>query len=382
MRNIPFNKAYFTGDELKFVKEALDMESITGDGYFTSLVTSFLEERFLIKKVLMTTSATHALEMAMMLIGLGPNDEVIMPSFTFPSTANAVMIHGGKPVFAEISPDTLNIDPDDIEKKITKKTKAIIPVHYAGVGCEMDRIMNLAQKYNVYVIEDAAQGINAKYKNKYLGTLGHIGCYSFHGTKNYFSGEGGAIAFNFDDEELIERAEIIRQKGTNRNQFLRGEVDKYSWVATGSSYTPSDILMALLYAQLQQLSETQQKRKRTADFYSRSLQKYVESGKLKGILKIPDYCKSNYHLFYLTLNNEITRDLVINKLRARGVHATIHFVPLHSSPMGQLLGYKSNSLHITEKIGKTLIRLPLYTGMTDNEAEYVIDSLYEILKEI
>lgn len=382
MVNIPFNKIYFTGNELKFIKEALDKESVSGDGYFTSLVTSFLEERFSISKILMTTSGTHALEIAMMLIDLKPDDEVIMPSFTFPSTANSVMLRGGKPVFAEISQKTLNIDPKDIEKRITEKTRAIIPVHYGGVGCDMESIMDIAKKHNLYVIEDAAQGLNAKYKDKYLGTWGHIGCYSFHGTKNYICGEGGAITLNSDDKSLSKRAEIIRQKGTNRSLFIKGEVDKYSWVDKGSSYTPSDILMAVLYAQLQQLDYIKESRKKVADFYIKNLQKHIESGIIKGMMDTNKYYDPNYHLFYLVFKDEMTRDNVIDKLRSKGVKAVIHFVPLHSSVMGQSLGYKPNSLPITENIGRTLLRLPFYTSMSDYEMEHVVKSLNEVLKEL
>jgi len=377
---IPFNKVFYTGREIEYVHKAFENGDISGDGHFTDLVSSFLEEQFSIHKGLMTTSATHALELASMLIGLKPGDEVIMPSFTFPSTANAVALHGGKPVFAEIDGDTLNIDPEDIENRITEKTKAIIPVHYGGIGCEMDRIMDIALKHKLYVIEDAAQGFNGKYKGRYLGTWGHMGCYSFHGTKNYVSGEGGAIAINIDDKKIIEKAEIIRQKGTNRNQFLKGEVDKYCWVDIGSSYVPSDILMAILYSQLQMLDSIAKKRKRIHNYYSDNLSKHVKSGAVRKITTIPQNCESNYHLFYMIFDNEKLRDNFIDSLSHSGIKATTHFVPLHSSIMGEALGYKSGDFPITESVDRGLVRLPMYTSMTEEETMYVVKSIDTILK--
>lgn len=382
MMKIPFNKVYMTGEEIKLIEKALSMGSVSGDGYFTSKVSSLLEESFSIPKVLMTTSATHALDMAMMLIDLKPKDEVIMPSFTFPSTANAVLLQGAKPVFAEISPTNLNINPHDIERKITKNTKAIIPVHYGGVGCDMDRIIDIAKKNNLYVIEDAAQGVNSKYRDKFLGTLGHLSCYSFHGTKNYISGEGGALVINSKNEELIKRAEIIRQKGTNRNMFLEGKVDKYTWVDIGSSYTPSDILMALLYGQLKHLDVIKEKRRKIVNYYFNNLKRHLESGLIKGMTTIEEGQDLNHHLFYILLDNETIRSKVISRLRDSGIQAATHFEPLHTSVMGQSLGYTLGDLPITERVGKTLIRLPLYTDMTIKEVDYVIKRLDEILKEI
>jgi len=380
--NIPFNKIYLTGNELNLIEEALNLGSVTGDGHFTAKVSSLLEESFSIPKVLMMTSATHALDMAMMHIGLEHGDEVIMPSFTFPSTSNSVMLRGGVPIFAEISKDTLNIDPDDIEKRITNKTKAIIPVHYGGIGCQMDRIVSIANKHNIYIIEDAAQGVNAKYKDRFLGTWGDLACYSFHGTKNYISGEGGALAINSKDEALIERAEIIRQKGTNRTKFLKGEIDKYSWVDVGSSYVPSDILMAVLYGQLRQLDTIKEKRKTIVQYYIDNLHKQLESGSIKGMTSIYDNTESNHHLFYILLDNESIRNKVMSRLRDYGIHAVSHFEPLHSSTMGQTLGYELGDFPITERVSKTILRLPLYTNMTIQEANYVVHHLDEILKEI
>ncbi len=379
---IPYNRIFYSGNETEYITDALTNEQITADGKYTKLVSSFLEDKLGTRKILMTTSCTHALEMACMLIGLKSGDEVIMPSFTFPSTANAVMLNGAKPVFADINENTLNINPLDIEVKITSNTKAIIPVHYGGVGCEMDTIMDIARRNNLYVIEDAAQGINAKYKGKSLGTWGHIGCYSFHGTKNYVSGEGGAIAINVDDKNLIEKAEIIRQKGTNRCEFLKGKVDKYSWVDIGSSYGPSDILMAILYAQIQQLDFIKNKRRVINDFYNENLSKYLKAGLIKSMTNIPKESDSNYHLFYIIFHSEEIRNKVMVKLKEKGISAVPHFVPLHSSSMGKKLRNKVLDLPITENISRCLLRLPMYTGMTEVEMKYVVDSLEEILKEI
>lgn len=378
---IPFYAPYYSGKELAFIKDAMDRGQIGGDGFYTEKVTTFIEEKFNAKKVLMTTSATHAMEMAAMIIDIGPGDEVIMPSFTFPSTANAVILRGAKPVFAEVKEDTLNIDVEDVKRKITSRTKGIMPVHYGGIGCEMDKIMEIAKLKNLYVIEDSAQGVNGKYKEKYLGTCGHIGCYSFHGTKNFMSGEGGALLLNIDDHEMVEHMEIIRQKGTNRNQFIRGEVDKYSWVDMGSSYTPSDILMAFLYAQFQDMDYITSERKRIHDYYTHHLKGFVHEGIVK-MSMVPKECDSNYHLFYLLFNNEKERDYVQDQLKNRGIQATIHFVPLHSSPMGQKLGYKREDLPTTERIGKGLLRLPMYTGMDEESLEYVVKNLICTLGEI
>ncbi|WP_461205792.1 dTDP-4-amino-4,6-dideoxygalactose transaminase [Clostridium sp. DL1XJH146] len=382
MMDIPFNKVHLTGKELGLIEEALNRGSVSGDGYFTSKVMSLLEDRFFISNILMTTSATHALDMAMMLIDLVPGDEVIMPSYTFPSTANSVMLRGATPVFAEILQNTLNIDPDDIERKITNKTKAIVPVHYGGIGCEMDRIMEIAKKHNLYVIEDAAQGVNSKYKNKFLGTWGHLACYSFHGTKNYISGEGGALVINTENKQLLERAEIIRQKGTNRNKFLRGEVDKYSWVDIGSSYTPSDILMAVLYGQLEELDGIKDKRRKIVSYYYENLYKYLEAGVIKGMTSMQEDEDLSYHLFYILLEDEKSRDKVIKRLKLCGIQAFTHFEPLHSSSMGESLGYSLGNLPITERVSKTILRLPLYTDMTAEEMKYVVCNLEEILKGI
>ncbi len=379
---IPFNKIYYEGRELSYIEDAMKRESISGDGYYTKLVTSFLEEKFIADKILMTTSGTHALEMAAILIDIKPGDEVIMPSFTFPSTANAIMLRGGVPVFAEIEENTLNIDPIDIKNKITYRTRAILPVHYGGVSCNMDKIMGIATENNLFVIEDAAQAVNSKYKNKFLGTIGHIGCYSFHGTKSYVSGEGGAIVINSNNAKFIKRAESIRQKGTNRNEFLRGEVDKYSWVDIGSSYVPADVLMAMLYAQIQNLDEIKAKRKVINDYYSKSITKYIQRGIIENSTYIPSECESNYHLFYLIFQSESIRDKVICRLRERDVYAFTHFMPLHCSKKGRSLGYNIGDLPITEKVSNCLLRLPMYSEMSVEGMNYVINTLIQILEEI
>ncbi|MCG8514363.1 MAG: dTDP-4-amino-4,6-dideoxygalactose transaminase [Halanaerobiales bacterium] len=379
---IPFNKIYYTGNELRYIEDALEKGQLTGDGEYSGIVCSFLEKKFGINKVLVTTTATHALEMAAMLIGLRPGDEVIMPSFTFPSTANAVLLQGARPVFAEIREETLNIDPLDIERKISQKTRAIIPVHYAGNGCELERVIELADQYNLLVIEDAAQAVNARYRNKYLGTWGDIGCYSFHGTKNYICGEGGAIAINSQHNGLLEQAEIISEKGTDRTRFLRGEREKYSWMAPGSSYLPSNLLMAFLYAQLEQLDDIKSRRKIIFNYYSEHLQSYLGQGIIKGISRIPSGCDPNYHLFYLLFPNERVRDKARALLKEKGISALFHYQPLHSAPMGRKLGYQAGDLPITEGISSSILRLPFYTGMTAAEMEYVVEQIRKVIKEL
>ncbi|MFZ5966152.1 MAG: dTDP-4-amino-4,6-dideoxygalactose transaminase [Bacillota bacterium] len=378
--NIPFHIPYHTEKEAAFVHEAIKNGCISGDGYYTQMVQHFLEKEFGAKKVLMTTSATHALEMAAILIDLKPGDEVLMPSYTFPSTANAVMLRGATPVFVDIKDTTLTMDLDDMLGKLTSRTKAIIPVHYAGIGCEMDEIMNIARDWGLYVIEDAAQAVNAKYKNQYLGTWGHIGCYSFHGTKNYTSGEGGAILLNSQDEEFLNRGEVLWQKGTNRKAFMRGDVEQYQWVDIGSSYTPSDLLMAFLAAQLENLEDIRNCRQWIHQYYTEQLKSLVEEEYIRTIT-IPEPCQSNYHLYYIRFKNEATRNRVKEKLASKGIAAATHFVPLHSSPMGQRYGYHRYDLPVTEKVSKTLLRLPMYTSMTEEALVYVVKQLVSSIKE-
>ncbi|MBA7489473.1 dTDP-4-amino-4,6-dideoxygalactose transaminase [subsurface metagenome] len=381
---IPFNRPYITGTELKYVEELIgnikNSRTISGDGYYTHKVNDFFESRFGVKKILMTTSCTSALELATHLLNLQHGDEVIVPSFTFTSTVNPVLLVGAKPVFAEIREDTLNIDPEDIRRRISPKTKAIYTVHYAGVACEMDEIMGMAREHNLAVVEDAAQGVNARYKNKYLGTIGDFGCYSFHESKNYVCGEGGALLINTDDKAVQERAEVIREKGTNRSKFHRGEINKYTWVDIGSSYLPSDILAAFLYAQLEKLDKIQQSRLRIYNTYNKSLKPFEGEGLLR-LPIVPDYTQHNAHLFYILFNDQVSRDTVMDSLKAQRISAVFHYIPLHSAPMGLRLGYKEGDLPITESVSERLLRLPLYAGMTDEELEYTISVLKKVIKK-
>lgn len=378
---IPYHKIYKTGREIEYISNCISQGRPDGDGMYTKLVEKLLQSRFGLGRVYMTTSATHALELAMQTIGLGPGDEVIMPSFTFASTANSVLLRGARPIFADIEIDTLNLDADDLKHRITEKTRAIIPVHYAGVSCDMDRIMELALDYGLYVVEDAAQAVNGSYKGRYLGSIGHMGCYSFHGTKNFTCGEGGALALNVDDPGLMEKAEYIRDKGTDRNRFLRGEVDRYCWVDTGSSYSPSDVLMAMLYAQLEQVEEITEKRKLIYDYYRSLLEKYV-GGSLRSIMKIPQECLSNYHIFYLLFKDECTRNEVKRRLQDRGISALTHYVPLHGSPMGTRLGCKPGELPNTELAAECMLRLPIYPDLSKADMEYIGGQLAGILEEM
>lgn len=337
---------------------------------FSKKCHALLEEKLGANKVLLTTSCTAALEMSAILCNIEPGDEVILPSFTFVSTANAFILRWAKPVFIDINEDTLNINASLIETKITEKTKAIVPVHYAGVSCDMDTILDIGQRYNIPVIEDAAQGVNAKYKDRYLGTLGQIGTYSFHETKNFNCGEGGALVLN--DEQYIERAEIIREKGTNRSKFWRGEVDKYTWVDIGSSFLPSDILSAYLFAQLEYMDEITNIRKVIWDFYYSNL-RLLEVKELLRLPLIPPWCQSNYHMFYLILPTEDARDDLMNFLKQEGILAVFHYLPLHTSPVGMKFGYSIGDLPVTENISRRILRLPRYNDLQHHEQEKVIE---------
>jgi dTDP-4-amino-4,6-dideoxygalactose transaminase len=374
---IPFNKPYTTGKELNYIQDSINRGQISGDGYYTKKVNEFIEKIFHTPKALLTTSGSTALDMAALLINLQPEDEVILPSYTFVSTANPFLMGGVKLVFAEIKEDTLNIDPEDIKRKITSHTKAIVPVHYAGVACDMDTIMEIANNNDIKIIEDAAQGVNAKYKGKYLGTIGDIGCYSFHETKNYSCGEGGAILIN-KDKELIERAEIIREKGTNRSKFFRGEIDKYTWVDIGSSYLPSDMLAAFLYAQFEQLDEINNKRKSIFNYYYEHLKK-LEDRLILRLPIIPEGREYNAHMFYILLNSEKERNNLMNKLKENGIYAIFHYIPLHSSLMGIKMGYKIGDFPITENLSGRLLRLPMYADLGEKELEYIVGEIYRIL---
>lgn len=377
---IPFYKPYITGNELKYVSELIEKGvDIGGDGPYTKRVSEFLEKRYRAKKALLTTSGTTALEMTMHLLNLQRGDEVIVPSFTFTSTANAVLLQRGvRVVFAEIDPQTLNIDPKDIEKKITDKTKAVIVVHYAGVACDMENILKIAKEHNLKIIEDAAQGIEAKWEDKYLGTIGDFGCLSFHETKNITCGEGGALFINTDDKTIIERAEIIREKGTNRSKFFRGEIDKYTWVNIGSSYLPSDILAAILLAQLERVEEITAERLNIYNYYRKSLEQSVKDGKLK-IPTIPAYATHNAHIFYIILPSAKKRTEVLSYLKQNGVGASFHYVPLHSSPVGKKINIDQSDLTLTQDLSERLIRLPIFAGMKQEEYDYVIKTLTAIL---
>jgi dTDP-4-amino-4,6-dideoxygalactose transaminase len=379
---VPFNRPYITGNELKHIEQLLQSgTTISGDGIYTKKINAFIESYFGARRAMMTTSCTSALEMATYLLRLKPNDEVIVPSFTFSSTVNPVLLSGARVVFADISGDSLNIDPADIEGKITPRTRAIYPVHYAGVSCDMGAIMDIAREHGLWVVEDAAHAMNATYKNKYLGTIGDFGCFSFHETKNYSCGEGGALLINVDSRDIVGRAEVLREKGTDRSRFFRGETDKYTWVDIGSSYLPSDILSAFLYAQLEKLDEIQQKRMAAYRAYYHALRPLEQEGLLR-LPIVPAYAGHNAHLFYLLFRNKIARDRVMQSLKSLGVNAIFHYLPLHTSPMGYRLGYRAGDLPVTENISHRLLRLPLYAGITGEELEHVISSVRSVVENV
>jgi len=365
---IPFNKPYLAGKELYYVAQSVLSGHTSGDGPFSKKCQKLFEDTFSAQKVLLTTSCTSALEMAAMLCDVQAGDEVIFPSYTFVSTVNAFVLRGVKPVFVDIRADTKNINESLIEAAINERTKAIVPVHYAGVSCEMDAINQLAKNYGLYVIEDAAQGVNAKYKNQYLGTLGDLGTYSFHETKNFICGEGGALVIN--KEKFSDRAEIIREKGTNRSQFFRGQVDKYTWVDVGSSYLPSDLLAAFLYGQLEHLNEINQRREFIYNCYYNALKPLADDGLIE-LPVIPAHCESNYHMFYILLRDVQQRTDLITHLKQQNIHAVFHYVPLHSSPMGEQLGYEQGMLPITEDISERLLRLPFYYELSEADIELI-----------
>lgn len=369
---IPFNQPPFTGKEEKYIHQAIENKKISGDGEFTKKCQSWLEENTNAGKVLLTTSCTSALEMSALICGIGPGDEVIMPSYTFVSTANAYVTHGARCVFVDIRPDTMNIDETLIEDAITDRTKAIVPVHYAGVGCDMDVINDIAARHNLYVIEDAAQGMCATYKGRSLGALGDIGTYSFHETKNYSMGEGGAILLN--NEKYLELAEIIREKGTNRNQFFRGQVDKYTWVDKGSSFLPSELNAAYLWAQLELAEDIMNDRMRTWTLYYNGLKELEDRG-IISLPVIPDECSHNAHMFYVKLKDLKERTELIQYLKEKGILAVFHYVPLHSSVAGQKYGSFHGEDRYTTRESDRLMRLPMYYGLSESEVEYIIDQI-------
>lgn len=376
---IYFTKPSITELEKRYIMDALDTYKICGDGKYTKKCNEWFKENCNISNFLLTTSGSHSLDLAAILAGLKSDDEVIVPSYTFVSTANAFMLRGAKPVFVDIDEKTMNIDANLIEEKITPKTKAIFPVHYAGVSCDMDKIMKMAKKYNLQVIEDAAQGVLAYYKGKPLGTIGDYGCFSFHETKNYCMGEGGGIIVK--DDNKFKEAEIIREKGTNRSQFIRGTVDKYTWHEVGSSFLPSDILAALLLAQLERSEEIMQKRMHIWNTYNEDFLELEKQGKLIRPY-IPEYAKHNAHMYYIILPTEEIRNKVMDKLKQKEISSVFHYIPLHTSPMGLKLGYKQGDLPKTEEYSARLLRLPLYADMSEEEIEKVCKSLKIILNTI
>jgi len=370
MTHIPFNRPSLAGREFEYMQEAIANWHISGDGTFTRKCNALLEEALGVPKVLLTTSCTHALEMAALLLEIEPGDEVIVPSFTFVTTANAFVLRGAKPVFADIRPDTLNIDERQVERLITPRTKAILLVHYAGVGCEMDSLCEMAQRHRIPIVEDNAHGLFGKYKGRFLGTFGSLASLSFHETKNFTCGEGGALLIN--DLRYAERAEIIREKGTNRSRFFRGQVDKYTWVDLGSSYLPSDILAAFLYAQLEAREQIQAIRQRVWEYYYDHLQQWAEDEGVQ-LPVVPSHCQQPYHLFHLLLPSLEQRQAFLAHLRTHDVSSVFHYLPLHISEMGKRFGGKAGDCPVTEDIADRLARLPFHNSLTEADQERVVD---------
>jgi dTDP-4-amino-4,6-dideoxygalactose transaminase len=373
---IPFNRPYLTGNELAYIEQAHANGHLAGNGAFSKQCAAWLEGRVGTDRALLTHSCTAALEMAAILADVGPGDEVIMPSFTFVSTANAFVLRGATPVFIDIRPDTLNLDEALIEEAITARTRAIVPVHYAGVGCEMDRILELARARDLLVIEDAAQGIMADYRGRPLGSLGDLAALSFHETKNLISGEGGALLVN--DPRLASRAEIIWEKGTNRSQFFRGEVDKYTWVDLGSSYLPGEIVAAFLWAQMEQADDITRRRMAIWERYHEAFADLELAGQVRRPI-VPDHCRHNAHMYYLLLPDLAARTSCIERLADRGIHAVFHYVPLHSSPYGRSVGRAVGDLRQTDDISDRLVRLPLWLGLEEHQDE-VIETVLDAVR--
>ncbi len=369
---IHFNIPPFTGNELKYIQQAVDALKICGDGQFTKKCNAWLEKRFHAQKVLLTTSGSTALDMAALLCGIQPGDEVILPSFTFSSTANAFVLVGAKLVFVDIRPDTMNIDETKIEAAITEKTKVIVPVHYAGVACEMDTIMDIAKRHGLKVVEDAAQGVMSTYKGRALGTIGDFGCFSFHETKNYSMGEGGALVIN--DPQYNEAAEILREKGTNRAKFFRGQIDKYTWVDFGDSYLPSDMNAAYLWAQLEMADEINSNRLTTWNAYFEALKPLADAGKVK-LPTVPESCEHNAHMFYILCRDLSERTALLQYMKAKGIGCVFHYIPLHSAPAGRKYGRFNGEDQFTTANSDRLVRLPMYYGLSAEDRQTVIDSL-------
>lgn len=376
---IPFNIPPYIGKEQNYIKEAIEKNNkLSGDGAFTKKCNFWFEEKFKTPKALLTTSCTHALEMAAILADISPGDEIIMASYTFVSTANAFVLRGAKIVFVDIRADTMNIDENLIEEAITDKTKVIVPVHYAGVSCKMDKIMELARKYDLYVIEDAAQGVMSTYKGQALGTIGDFGCYSFHETKNYTMGEGGALLIQ--NKEFIERAEIIREKGTNRSKFFRGQVDKYSWVDVGSSYLPSELNASYLYAQLEEADKINKNRLKSWNLYYDGL-KALQDKNLIELPYIPEECEHNAHMFYIKCRDLEDRTKLIKHLKERDIMAVFHYVPLHTSEAGVKHSRFNGKDQYTTKESERLLRLPMYYDIEENKIDYIVESLKNYYKK-
>lgn len=374
MSQIIFNRPYAVGTEFEYIRQAIENMHTCGDGAFTKKCHSFLEQALGVPKALLTTSCTHALEMAALLLNIQPGDEVIVPSFTFVTTVNAFVMRGAQPVFSDIRPDTLNLNEAKLEQLITPRTKAIVPVHYAGIGCEMEQIMEIAGRYNIPVVEDNAHGLFGKYKGQYLGTFGSLATQSFHETKNFSCGEGGALLIN--DPQYIERAEIIREKGTNRSRFYRGQVDKYTWVDLGSSYLPSDMLAAYLYAQLEVRDQIQTKRQQIWEYYYEHLQDWAQEHNIRFPI-VPDHCEQAYHMFYLLMPSLDDRQALIAHLKKQDIIGVFHYLPLHLSDVGKKLGGQEGDCPVTEDVSDRLIRLPFYNGLTEADQARIVSSIKE-----
>jgi dTDP-4-amino-4,6-dideoxygalactose transaminase len=375
---IPFNRPLVTGKEQEYILQAIKDEKLSGDGSYTKQCHQWFEDKLDCHKALLTTSCTHALEMCALLVDIQPGDEVIVPSYTFVSSANAFVLRGAKIVFVDIRPDTMNIDENLIEQAITSKTRAICVVHYAGVSCEMDKVMEVADRHSLWVIEDAAQGMMSTYKGKPLGTIGHLGTYSFHETKNYTCGEGGVLLIN--DERLVARAEIIREKGTNRSRFFRGQVDKYTWVDLGSSYLPSELNAAYLYAQLENVNEVLESRLATWNAYYENLLPLKEKGFIE-LPSVPDNCSHNAHMFFIKVKDLEERSELISFLKEVGIQSVFHYIPLHSSEEGLRIGEFIGEDRHTTMESERLLRLPLFYGLNENEINHIVKAVYEFYGE-
>jgi len=372
LSRIPFNRAVLTGSELDYVRAAIDGGHISGDGPFTKRCQQMLEQALGVRRALLATSCTHALEMAALLLDLDPGDEVIVPAFTFVSTVNAFVLRGARPVFCDVRPDTLNLDESQLERLVTDRTKAVVPVHYAGVGCAMDVIAEVARRRGFTVVEDNAHGLFGKYRGRFLGTFGALATQSFHETKNITCGEGGALLVN--DERYVERAEILREKGTDRSRFFRGQVDKYTWVDLGSSYIPSDILAAFLLAQLEQREKVQERREFIWRYYYEHLAAWAGENNVR-LPVVPAECSQTYHMFYLLLPSLASRQALIAHLKERGIQAVFHYLPLHLSRMGRRFGGQEGDCPVAERVSDQLLRLPFYNSLDESDLDRIVTSV-------